>query len=298
MKTTKTLLITVLSVTAFYYVSAAQRKESTKSEEQFPQNIQYNKLEARLNYGEQRHFLSGIIGGKRVSIKSYPYAASVIIRSNHAGTAVVLNKNWVLTSAWVVLYEDVSQVFVRGGSNLVMANGQTSWVEKVIIHPNYTTTYAADIALIKLKKPFKFNKSLKAIKIYNQDLPGVNETAVVTGFGYSESKEISAALQENAYKFRHDGWLRAAYLKVIPYEKCKTDYYYQPNTTFSDLNFCTTATTTVGPCDYDYGAPLAYKKYLIGVFSGTPACANPTYPPVYTDIKKFKDWIKETIKKN
>lgn len=49
---------------------------------------------------------------------------------------------------------------------------------------------------------------------------------------------------------------------------------------------------------YDWGGPLVYKNKLIGIFAGSIGCASTTYPPVYTDVTQFKNWISKTIKDN
>ncbi|XP_075222825.1 trypsin-2-like [Lycorma delicatula] len=291
----KITVIVLLCTTLFFFVKAAPNEQATandKDKKEF--NGQENKL---INKNEAtNHMIAGIIGGKRASIKDYPYTAAVITRTTHLGSAVILNKKWVLTSAWVPLGEDANITLIRGGSDSAVDKGQTSWAEKFVTHPDYKNPYYYDIALIKLKTPFKFDRNVKPIKIANKT-PEKGESVVITGFGYygaSGRKEK----KENPSTFVHDGWLRSLTRQVIEYKDCKDDY--QLYSTFTDLNYCTPVTATEGPCYCENGSPLVHNKELVGVLSVVAYCSNPSYPSVYTDItqKKLQDWIEETIKNN
>ncbi|XP_075222823.1 chymotrypsin-1-like [Lycorma delicatula] len=291
----KTIAVIVSLCTTFFFVNAAPNELATANDKD---KKEFNGQEIKLiNKNEDTdHMIAGIIGGKRASIKDYPYTAAVMINAYHMGSAIILNKKWVLTSAWVPLLENASLTLIRGGSDSAIDKGQTSWAEKFVSHPNYTYPFYNDIALIKLKTPLKFDKKVKPIKIAKKP-PLKGDSVVITGYGYYNATGREEK-KDNPNGLVHDGWLRSLTRKVIDYQECKQ--YYQSYSTFTDVNYCTPVTESEGPCAYENGSPLVHNKELVGVLSAVQYCSNPTHPSVYTDItqKKFQDWIEEIIKHN
>ncbi|XP_075222243.1 trypsin-7-like isoform X1 [Lycorma delicatula] len=286
-------VIVLLCTTLFFSVSAAPNEHVTANDKN-KKELNGQEIKSINENKSTDHMITGVIGGKRASINDYPYIAAVLANAYHRGSGIILNNKWVLTSTWVSRKVNASLILIRGGSNSAIDKGQTSWAEKFVTHPDYEYPYYYDIALIKLKTPFKFDKKVKPIKIANKS-PVKGESVVLSGFGYSDGTEEKKG---NSNDFIHDGWLRSLNRTVIDYQGCK--HYYDSYPTFTELNYCTPVTDFKGPCLCESGSPLVRNKELVGVLSIVFYCPDPSYPSVYTDItqKKLKDWIEETIKKN
>lgn len=87
-------------------------------------------------------------------------------------------------------------------------NGQAFKSTKIINHPQYNPqTYSTtpDIALIKIDGSFKYNKNVKAIGLYLNQID--SGSATVAGWGYSRGKTA-------------DEHLRYLKTKIIPLNDC------------------------------------------------------------------------------
>ncbi|XP_075223857.1 snake venom serine protease rhinocerase 5-like [Lycorma delicatula] len=225
-----------------------------------------NEIASQIRYKSK--FLTGIIGGKEVSITKHPYVLAVLINDRLKGAAVLLNKNWALTTAFNVL------------NNNAFSGGKTTTSKKIVRHPEYVGLWNDDLALIKLATPAIFSESVKSISIA-ESLPNEGTNAVVIGWGGKD------------YSFSTNGTLREAVVPVNHYETCK--YKYQDIPEFTRTSFCT-AIDDVGPCTHDLGDPLVFNKTVIGIFSGTFDCGSTKRPAVYADVTKYNEWINSVIK--
>ncbi|XP_075222244.1 hypodermin-B-like isoform X2 [Lycorma delicatula] len=180
-------VIVLLCTTLFFSVSAAPNEHVTANDKN-KKELNGQEIKSINENKSTDHMITGVIGGKRASINDYPYIAAVLANAYHRGSGIILNNKWVLTSTWVSRKVNASLILIRGGSNSAIDKGQTSWAEKFVTHPDYEYPYYYDIALIKLKTPFKFDKKVKPIKIANKS-PVKGESVVLSGFGYSDGTE-------------------------------------------------------------------------------------------------------------
>ncbi|CAL4223885.1 unnamed protein product, partial [Meganyctiphanes norvegica] len=157
----------------------------------------------------------------------------------------------------------------------------------ILMHPDYTSVYENDIALIKLATPLTFDPdSNKVAPICPPSTTDLYETvhAIVTGWGtLSHGGLTSATLQE-------------VVVPTMSNRKCRSKYGSQ----IKDNMIC--AGYTKGgkdSCQVDSGGPLitADGSYYrqIGVVSWGYGCAMPRYPGVYARVNSNLDWITTSI---
>ncbi|XP_075221427.1 trypsin-like [Lycorma delicatula] len=223
-----------------------------------------------------------IVGGYERKIEDIKYIASVLDNTGGPlGSATILNSLWLVTTA---SFEWLNPTYVRAGSNYNYDEGIRMKIDKFLVHPDYTTDKEYDIALIKLINSLTYSIKIRPISIALW-LPKNKETALITGFG-------------NIGPNRDGGFLKGLFLQYMDYDTCKG--YYNWDSNFTQNSFCTYILNREGPCAYDWGSPLVYNNRLIGVLSTIYACSGSEVsgnnPPVYTDVTKFIDWIKKTIR--
>ncbi|XP_067000655.2 trypsin-1 isoform X3 [Anabrus simplex] len=193
--------------------------------------------------------------------------------------ASIIDKEWVLTAAHCV--EDMSPdvVKIRAGSSSHSDGGSVHQVVEIVQHKEYSKSgMDNDIALAKVKPPFKFSDTVKAIKL-NDKAVKEGTTAKVSGWGVTSGKgdDVSPALRE-------------VKVPVMDHDKCVK--YYHGSVTKNML--C--AGYDEGKkdaCQGDSGGPLAADGKLIGVVSFGHGCAEPKSPGVYTDVSVYREWIKK-----
>ena len=88
---------------------------------------------------------------------------------------------------------------VTGEYNLRKADGteQVIPIDQIFIHPNYkpaSTGYDYDVALIKLRKPIRFNNDVKPVSLPTRDFPP-KTNCYVTGWG--DTREGGSIAQVN-----------------------------------------------------------------------------------------------------
>ncbi|XP_075222839.1 chymotrypsin-2-like [Lycorma delicatula] len=262
-------LITVILITFFL-------KDATSYSNRLNSAGKLNSLPDELN----QHYITGVYGGKNVTIDKVKYIGFMFSEDSSVGAVVILNKNWLLTVAYNLLGFQERDTYFIVGSNTFNESGIKVYPKKFFIHANYTGNWDYDIGLIKLKESLKFSVKIKSISISSK-LPSVGSETIFSGYGYTNGTK--------------GGYLQQAGVPYLDYKGCLAHYSYTPD--FTKYSFCTLK-NGVGPCVYDWGGPLVYKNKLIGIFAGSIGCASTTYPPVYTDVTQFKNWISKTIKDN
>lgn len=156
-----------------------------------------------------------IVGGFRVAKNQFPFYAFLSIVQTDGQLqgcgATILSNSWLLTAGHCVA--DMTNVNVFFGSKHFtnQTKKETILIESddIFIYPTFNiTTIKNDMALLKLKKPIKFNKSVQPVKLSNNCKLYENE--IVFAVGYGETY--------NGSNFAPS--LRWAPLKVLPNEQC------------------------------------------------------------------------------
>lgn len=83
-----------------------------------------------------------------------------------------------------------NRIKVGVGNTNLTAIKEKYEVEKIVIHQNYSMGNDYNLSLLKLKKPLKFSKTVKKIKI-GSETPKNNTIAVITGWGSEKPSSVS-----------------------------------------------------------------------------------------------------------
>lgn len=295
MTASKTIsFLTISAITLLYHASGEAQEETINISNSQTVQKTVNQESRIKNEEDNASFITNVIGQK-THIQNYPFLAAILARTYHYGSGVILNKYWILTTSYAPSGEKPSEVLIRTGSDSAVDKGQTRWASKIIIHPQ-RKKWANDIALIKLKTPLKYSKSVKEVKFATSE-PDKGSKAEIPGFGYANDTS-SYDKQKNDIPYTRDGRLRVATVDFFRYERCNQFYdHTKYGQDFTNTSFCTHA-SEYGPRCYDYGSPLLVEGKMVGLFSGTPDCKSSFFPAVYTNVIPFKQWIDETIRNN
>jgi len=148
-----------------------------------------------------------------------------------------------------------------------------------------------DIAVIKLKRPIKFNDAIRPICLPSQGAPiPSGKTCVVVGWGRDSS--------QNSGSF--PSTLQQLYLPVHPAGTCQRSWSssYKEN----QMICAGSLNGDSGSCQGDSGGPLACKESdgrwtLHGVVSWGMGggCLAPNKPSVYTRVSSYASWITQQM---
>jgi len=199
---------------------------------------------------------------------------------------------------------DVEQIYLYNGvveSDILQiaipeeypSNGRNASGSAPISYRN-VTTYAFDIALIKLTEPVILDRYVNVIC-----LPEVNEpvpagtTCLTSGWGWTDWERPEASPVVNH-----------VVVPVVDWQECKNKYenVSRELVITNDMICAGTAEGRgQGACKGDSGGPLVRYNLkekswiLVGVVSWGIRCALTGYPAVYARVSYFMPWIEQTI---
>ncbi|XP_014213849.1 transmembrane protease serine 11B-like protein [Copidosoma floridanum] len=262
-----------------------------------------------------------IVGGNIARYGDWTYHVSILVNYEvHCGGAII-GEYFVITAAHCI-YEDEGftnqRVAVLAGINDFFSESSFKVivpVRKMYIPSNFKLgKRVADIAVLRLKKPLKFNENpyVSYLTLPNEQ-SYEDEEAIVTGFGLEFVKVI---YDESGIRHSRTGQYatKMKFAKTIVMDRptCQTMYSSLSTSSFSLNNLIVDYThicaqvqpddvnTIAGICFGDSGGPLVHgNNTLIGIVIGGPyTCDEKIAPGLYTRVSFYSEFIEKAMQDN
>lgn len=168
---------------------------------------------------------------------------------------------------------------------------QTIWVDKWVIHENYTkTTSDNDIAMLHLAEHVTYYYyalpiCLPTRNLAEQELTRGGKQVVVTGWGRKNERNSSYAAALNYIE-----------IPIVPRNECAQAMQFP----VSDNMLCAgSQADRKDSCSGDSGGPMftRYKDtwFLVGLVSWGEGCGRKGKYGVYTKVSQYLEWINHHI---
>ncbi|XP_041067781.1 transmembrane protease serine 2-like isoform X1 [Carcharodon carcharias] len=233
-----------------------------------------------------------IVGGQEAAPGEFPWQVSLHLNNRHICGGTILTPYWVITAAHCgERHSSPSRWRVYGGilRQSETLNVKAHNVEKFIRHNKFDSqSKDYDVALMKLKTPFKFSERIKPACLPNYgQVFNTGDSCWISGWGDTEEGGSSPEV------------LQKAIVPFIAHTDCKLSYY----------EFILPRSICAGweegrqdACQGDSGGPLVISQksvwWLAGITSWGYGCARPRKPGVYTKVTTQLDWIYLQFKAN
>ncbi|XP_031847213.1 chymotrypsin-2 [Nomia melanderi] len=217
---------------------------------------------------------SQIVGGKDAPAGKFPYQVSLQSNGRHFCGGSIINQRYILTAAHCVEGTSPSAVTVVAGSNKLSVKGVSYGVEKITVHPRYSSILIVnDIAVLRVNRNIAFTNLVKPVKLASSET-AEGSSVVLSGWGTTKA---GGSVPDN---------LQEINLQVYSQSKCK-----KTHSNLRDTHICTFTKSGEGACHGDSGGPLVNNGEQVGVVSfGRPCGVG--YPDVFTRVSSFASWIK------
>uniref|UniRef100_A0A8C7YAM1 Peptidase S1 domain-containing protein n=1 Tax=Oryzias sinensis TaxID=183150 RepID=A0A8C7YAM1_9TELE len=221
-----------------------------------------------------------IRNGKFTPEGSMQFTVSVQNKNGHVCGGFLISKDFVVTAAHCDM--GLKHV-ILGGHNLKNSNVKKIKISNQYKHKKYSDVgFGYDIMLLKLANKAPMGENIKRIPMAEKNMNlSVNQECSVAGWGRTESTSGLV------------GDLRVANVPIIDHNDCQQSWGGLPPNVI-----CAGGKDTVkGFCQGDGGGPLVCNGKAVGLasFNRNSNCKYPEMPNVYTDIRKYVDWINNII---
>ncbi|KAH8378576.1 hypothetical protein KR009_000061 [Drosophila setifemur] len=222
-----------------------------------------------------------IVNGKKISCRTYQCALHV--DDFYTCSCVILDAIHILT-AQHCMFVAASRYTVRAGSTQQRRGGQLRRVQKVVLHPGYSSsTMRNDLAILKLRSPLKYGKCVQPVKLPSRRIKRFPRCFLASGWG------LTSANAQNVQRY-----LRGVIVCKVRRSKCRKMYKKAGIKIYKEM-ICAMRKNR-DTCSGDSGGPLVHKGTLYGITSFGIGCANPNYPGVYVNVKRYVRWIRRVMR--
>ncbi|XP_013364391.1 PREDICTED: kallikrein-4-like, partial [Chinchilla lanigera] len=211
---------------------------------------------------------------------SHPWIAALFHNYEQHCSGVLVHPQWVLSAAhcWKPSY--TVGLGLHGLHDWYEPGSQMIKASLSVIHPEYDKSkHANDIMLVKLNTRVVESDTIRIIPIASQ-CPTAGTRCLLAGWGQLL----------NGY-FPLD--LHCAVIPLLSDNYCRLVL----DTLYHESIFCAAGEGRKDACQFDSGGPLICNGLLQGLVSwGSNPCGIPGFPGFYTNLCKFKEWIREVIR--
>ncbi|XP_016315963.1 suppressor of tumorigenicity 14 protein homolog [Sinocyclocheilus anshuiensis] len=252
-----------------------------------------NSDESSCDCGKKAYTKSRIVGGQEADMGEFPWQVSLHVKNTaHVCGASIISDRWLVTAAHCV-QDDVKIKYAQAGTweAYLGLHRQTEkqaatkkFLKQIIPHKNYNShTYDNDIALMELDSPVTFSATIRPICLPTAtDFFPTGETVTISGWGATREGGAGAPV------------LQKANVRIINSTVC--DELMNGQIT-SRMTCAGVLSGGVDACQGDSGGPMSFltndRMFLAGVVSWGDGCARRNKPGIYTNVPKFRAWIKE-----
>ncbi|XP_066915924.1 chymotrypsinogen A-like [Clytia hemisphaerica] len=230
-----------------------------------------------------------IIHGTEAKPGAWPWVVLLQIKSqgktsNCGGT--ILSKTWIMTAAHCFKSKPAaSDILVAGAQNIKVheESQQRITAKRYVVNPGYNPpAKEADIALIELSTPLKFNKRVEQARIQAKDeYPSLEKTCFIAGWGRTSVDPI----------VRPDT-LQEAQLPILPERLAFEEFIYAG---FKDGD------TKPNACYGDSGGPLMCKttflrRWVVQGPISHSSVGDCMYDTAVIPVAKYLSWVKQFVK--
>ncbi|XP_053964323.1 trypsin-like [Anastrepha ludens] len=196
------------------------------------------------------------------------------INGAHVCGGALVSKSVVVSAAQCFEFYDPSELFVRLGTSDYASGGELISIASYKVNENFDfTTMDSDLVVVKLNKIIHKTHKSRSIKVSKKE-PKTGKSGVLAGWSAKEQ-------------------LAEVDVKIISVEDCGSGNYTYSSDDLTKTMICAKP-VDAEICGAEPGSPLIVKKDLVGLISWGHGCGNKGNPAVYTDITKFRKWIKKT----
>jgi len=248
-----------------------------------------------------------IMGGAKANKNEFPWQVYLNLGEGWCGGSLISSKT-VLTAAHCIHHVSTGSIKVYVEAHDVQhGKFRQKTVKKKIEHPGYEfktnekghLTYVKDdIALLTLKKPVKFSRTVQPICLPPSRGLHEHAKAIVSGWGQVNKRIIRPAVLRKA---EVDTQTNEACQKLLTKKKKEDKSFVSPPIR-NDM-ICASGEHKAS-CRGDSGGPLITKNksgrsyFIIGVASFGEGCDGPGRPVVYTRVTSYLPWIKKHLEGN
>uniref|UniRef100_H2YJT8 Peptidase S1 domain-containing protein n=1 Tax=Ciona savignyi TaxID=51511 RepID=H2YJT8_CIOSA len=238
-----------------------------------------------------------VLGGVSSALSAWPWMAQITYRGlPHCG-ATLISDRWLVCAAHCFRSVSYAGLVVHLGiirsahlTGLDTSRRIRRNIGRVISHPNFTSAYMNDIALIQLSHPVVFNDIINPICLPCGETPNPGTKCWVTGFGRTESSGYDSSRT-----------LREVDVPVVNTTRCVEAYRGVHHVDGERMVCAGYEEGRKDACNGDSGGPLACQRedscdwYISGVTSFGRGCGLPGYFGVYTNVVHYEGWIREQL---
>ncbi|ESO97946.1 hypothetical protein LOTGIDRAFT_104147 [Lottia gigantea] len=232
-----------------------------------------------------------IVGGSQSAIGEWPWMVAVMSGDKHRCGGTIISDQWILTAGHCIndiQHSPQTTSIIAGATNLKANDVQYRKVSEMILHPQYSFIYSADLGLMRLRQPLVFSNTIRPLCLparlhtWSPSLP-----CYIAGWGATNNQ---GEFSTERYMVQDVG------LKVWPKSKCEMAY---PNKTKDSMVCAGYKYGHIDACKGDSGGPLMCKVgsendwVIVGITSWGEGCGGVNKPGVYTRVDYYRQWVQQ-----